>query len=98
MGEALRLSARRTTSSASCDRRAGGNPQEAAAEPGRHLGEEPRASFQAYRSEPAVLPDHIQEWIDKRGIDRTICDYIAGMTDRFAIEEHNKLFNPAEKP
>ncbi|HNH27226.1 MAG TPA: hypothetical protein PLR93_09415 [Anaerolineales bacterium] len=27
-----------------------------------------------------------------------MCDYIAGMTDRYAIEEHQKMFNPNEKP
>jgi len=54
--------------------------------------------FNAYRSEPLMLPRHAQNFIDKRGLERTICDYIAGMTDRFAIEEHQKLFNPLEKP
>ncbi|MBI3737890.1 MAG: deoxyguanosinetriphosphate triphosphohydrolase [Chloroflexi bacterium] len=54
--------------------------------------------FQAYKAEPAILPDTVQKSIDKRGLERTICDYIAGMTDRFAIEEHQKLFNPQEKP
>lgn len=54
--------------------------------------------FNAYRSEPAMLPDHVQFFIEKRGLERTICDYIAGMTDRYAIEEHQKLFNPLEKP
>jgi dGTPase len=54
--------------------------------------------FNAYRTERAILPDTIQKFIDKRGLERTICDYIAGMTDRFAIEEHQKLFNPLEKP
>jgi len=54
--------------------------------------------FNAYRAEPAILPEAMQKFIDKRGLERTICDYIAGMTDRFAIEEHEKLFNPAEKP
>jgi dGTPase len=54
--------------------------------------------FNAYKSEPAILPDHIQKIIDKRGLERTICDYIAGMTDRYAIEEYQKLFNPSEKP
>ncbi len=53
--------------------------------------------FQAYQSEPAVLPDNLQGFITLRGLERTICDYIAGMTDRFAIEEHEKLFNPLEK-
>ena len=54
--------------------------------------------FNAYKAEPAILPDTAQIFIDKRGLERTICDYIAGMTDRFAIEEHQKLFNPSEKP
>ena len=54
--------------------------------------------FTAYRSEPLTLPDSAQKFINKRGLERTICDYIAGMTDRFAIEEHQKLFNPLEKP
>ncbi len=53
--------------------------------------------FQAYQSEPAVLPDGLQKMIAAHGLERTICDYIAGMTDRFAIEEHEKLFNPLEK-
>lgn len=54
--------------------------------------------FNAYRSEPAILPAGMQAAIDKRGLERTICDYIAGMTDRFAIEEHRKLFDPLERP
>jgi dGTPase len=54
--------------------------------------------FTAYKNEPVILPDHVQRFIDKRGLERTICDYIAGMTDRYAIEEHQKVFNPLEKP
>ena len=54
--------------------------------------------FNAYRSEPAILPEHVQFFVEKRGLERTICDYIAGMTDRYAVEEHQKLFNPNEKP
>jgi dGTPase len=54
--------------------------------------------FDAYNSDPSMLPFHIQEMIDERGIERTICDYIAGMTDRFCIDEHSKIFNPAVKP
>ncbi|MFH1185564.1 MAG: deoxyguanosinetriphosphate triphosphohydrolase [Chloroflexota bacterium] len=54
--------------------------------------------FNAYRAEPAILPAGMQAAIEKRGPDRTICDYIAGMTDRFAIEEHRKLFDPSVKP
>src|SRR6266540_1298683 len=54
--------------------------------------------FDGYRAEASMLPEHVQRFIDKRGLERTICDYIAGMTDRFAIEEHQKLFIPIEKP
>lgn len=54
--------------------------------------------FNAYQAESEMLPRHIQEQIEKYGLERTICDYIAGMTDRFAVEEHQKLFEPATKP
>ncbi len=54
--------------------------------------------FGAYQSEPAILPDGMHKITAARGLERTICDYIAGMTDRFAIEEHEKLFNPLAKP
>lgn len=53
--------------------------------------------FHAYQQEPLMLPEHIQPWIEKRGLDRAICDYIAGMTDRFAIREHEKLFDPRKR-
>jgi dGTPase len=54
--------------------------------------------FRAYLSEPAILPRHVQEMIPERSLERTVCDYIAGMTDRFAIEEHQKLFDAGVKP
>ncbi len=54
--------------------------------------------FNDYRAEPLILPDHVQQWIPGRGLERTICDYIAGMTDRFAIEEHARLHEPDLKP
>ncbi len=54
--------------------------------------------FDAYRAEPTILPGHIQKIIPEFGLERTICDYIAGMTDRFAIEEHRKLFDPEVLP
>ncbi|HXF84949.1 MAG TPA: deoxyguanosinetriphosphate triphosphohydrolase [Anaerolineales bacterium] len=53
--------------------------------------------FNAYRAEPQMLPLPVQAFIEQRGLERTICDYIAGMTDRYAIEEHQKLFNPLER-
>lgn len=54
--------------------------------------------FNAYVAEPEILPSHVQAWIEDRGLERTVCDYIAGMTDRFALQEHNKLFNPTTLP
>lgn len=54
--------------------------------------------FSAYIDTPAILPLHIQTTIEVRGLFRTVCDYIAGMTDRFAIEEHQKLFDPLLRP
>ncbi|WP_374569928.1 deoxyguanosinetriphosphate triphosphohydrolase [Phenylobacterium sp.] len=52
--------------------------------------------FQLFMTEPDVLPT---EWFvrsqkrDEAGRARVVCDYIAGMTDRFAIEEHRRLFH-----
>ena len=54
--------------------------------------------FFAYQKEPFMLPDHIHSGIEEKGLERSICDYIAGMTDRFAIEEHQKIFDPSERP
>jgi dGTPase len=54
--------------------------------------------FAAYLAEPLILPEHVQKWIPAHGIERTICDYIAGMTDRYAIEEHARLHDPYLKP
>jgi len=53
--------------------------------------------FQAYVSEPRQLPDHIQRRLREDNLYRVVCDYIAGMTDRFALEEYKKLFDPYER-
>jgi dGTPase len=51
--------------------------------------------FALFQAEPEVLPT---EWfvltqnISDADRARVVCDYIAGMTDRFAIEEHRRLF------
>jgi len=49
--------------------------------------------FQIYQANPKTLPAEVQETISERGLERTICDYIAGMTDRFAIDEYKRLFD-----
>jgi dGTPase len=54
--------------------------------------------FRAYMSEPNQLPPHIlARQGDGEPLPRVVADYIAGMTDRFALEEHRKLFDPSEK-
>lgn len=54
--------------------------------------------FNAYRDEPQMLAGHYRKLIEERGLERTISDYLAGMTDRYAIVEHEKLFNPSTLP
>jgi dGTPase len=55
-----------------------------------------RELFELFISEPETLPDR---WREKTKGSKTtetarvVCDYIAGMTDAFAIEEHRRLFN-----
>ncbi|MFZ2362009.1 MAG: deoxyguanosinetriphosphate triphosphohydrolase [Anaerolineae bacterium] len=52
--------------------------------------------FSVYQGDPHQLPPAVQSQVDANpdGVERVICDYIAGMTDRFAIQEHQKLFDP----
>ncbi|GAP20327.1 deoxyguanosinetriphosphate triphosphohydrolase [Leptolinea tardivitalis] len=50
--------------------------------------------FNMYVDEPSVLPNHIQLLVSERGLERAVCDYIAGMTDRFAVDEYQRLFDP----
>jgi dGTPase len=53
-----------------------------------------RDLFASFVAEPGQLPPRFQEQIERDGVERTVCDYIAGMTDRFALDEHQKLFDP----
>jgi len=54
--------------------------------------------FNAYATEPSMLPMQFQNLIEEKGKERTICDYLAGMTDRFAVDEYAKLFDPSLLP
>ncbi len=54
--------------------------------------------FNAYANEPSMLPMQFQNLIEEKGKERTICDYLAGMTDRFAVDEYAKLFDPSLLP
>jgi dGTPase len=55
------------------------------------------ALFKAYQQDPSLLPTHYRDRMRLEGRERVVCDYIAGMTDRFAIDEYAKLFDPREK-
>jgi dGTPase len=54
-----------------------------------------RELFELFMAEPDVMPEEWRARTDNRdahGRARVVCDYVAGMTDRYAIEEHRKLF------
>jgi dGTPase len=50
--------------------------------------------FEAYASSPRQMPPSFLARTAPEGMPRAVCDYVAGMTDRFALEEHRKLFDP----
>ena len=55
-----------------------------------------RDLFDAFLDDPMLLPDSVQADCDGasgKATARAVCDYIAGMTDRYAVEEHRKLFH-----
>ena len=58
--------------------------------------------FRTYREDPELLPesvrarDPIQGEAGPEGEARVIADYVAGMTDRFAVAEHRRLLDPHE--
>ncbi len=53
-----------------------------------------RELFAAYIAEPRLLPPRYAERITEQGAPRVICDYIAGMTDRYCRTECARLFDP----
>lgn len=55
-----------------------------------------QALFREFTAHPHLLPDEYQEWVRLAGLERGVCDYVAGMTDRYAQLEFKKLFEPFE--
>ena len=53
-----------------------------------------RKLFDYYYSHPDKLPADFIPQLDFDGISRTICDYIAGMTDKYAIYTYSEIFIP----
>jgi len=50
-----------------------------------------RDLFAAYRAAPSLLPAHVRARIELDGEARAVADYVAGMTDRFALGERERL-------
>ena len=53
--------------------------------------------FESYLVNPSLLPANYQDRFEIHGRERVICDYIAGMTDRYALDEYKRLFDPYER-
>ena len=49
--------------------------------------------FGRYRMDPDALPPEWREQAPEKGYPRYVCDFIAGMTDRYALAEHRRLFD-----
>lgn len=50
--------------------------------------------FTAYVQEPDMLPEETWALLDDAPLHRVVTDYVAGMTDRYALDEWEKLFDP----
>jgi dGTPase len=50
-----------------------------------------RKVFESYLVDPGRLGDTAAKRIENEGLHRTVCDYIAGMTDRYLMEEYGRL-------
>jgi dGTPase len=57
-----------------------------------------RKVFESYVADPSRLGDAAAKRIDQEGLYRTVCDYIAGMTDRYLMEEHARLGSGRDAP
>ncbi len=63
-------------------------------------GEESKAQdmiarlFEYYRKDPDKLPPDYQDIRMREGVDRAVCDYIAGMTDKYAVEKYCEAYVP----
>ncbi len=63
-------------------------------------GEEAKAKdmlkrmYEYYYDHPEALPEDFQPQMSLEGMGRTVCDYIAGMTDNYAVDKYTELFIP----
>jgi dGTPase len=56
-----------------------------------------RELFAAFMQDPELMPEDFQQ-LAKTDKPRTVADYIAGMTDRYAIREYRRLFTVEDQP
>lgn len=50
--------------------------------------------FAHYVAHPEELPEDFQPQMSFEGLERTVCDYIAGMTDKYAVDKFSQIFIP----
>ena len=50
--------------------------------------------FEYYKERPEKMPALYFGNIGRDGVERCVCDFISGMTDRYAVELYNSLFVP----
>ena len=50
--------------------------------------------YEYYYTHPEALPDDFQPQMSLEGMERTVCDYIAGMTDNYAVAKYTEIFIP----
>jgi dGTPase len=50
--------------------------------------------FDTFVADPALLPPEWRAWCEEAGRERAVCDYVSGMTDRYAEREHARLLRP----
>ena len=50
--------------------------------------------YEYYYNHPEALPADFQPQMSLEGMERTVCDYIAGMTDNYAVDKYTQLFIP----
>ncbi|MBD3296800.1 MAG: deoxyguanosinetriphosphate triphosphohydrolase [Candidatus Omnitrophica bacterium] len=56
-----------------------------------------RKLFDVYTGDPDQLPPATAAMVEERGEFRVVCDYLAGMTDRYALDQYKKFFEPYER-
>jgi len=68
------------------------------AEVNRRACEMLRRVFEAYLADPDRLGEGATRRVEKEGLHRTVCDYIAGMTDRYVMEEYARIAGRGGSP